>query len=101
MGERETLSRERKGEEMNKWLGFSLTPHLRISDRVQEEDEENYVATNQQKALMPHSDCSPFFTDPLTHHPHPGTCIYIRLSFMHFVTHMHLINNERVGSSCL
>ncbi|WZZ33401.1 hypothetical protein YC2023_016802 [Brassica napus] len=71
MGERETLSRERKGEEMNKWLGFSLTPHLRISDRVQEEDEENYVATNQQKALMPHSDGSPFFTDPLTHHPHP------------------------------
>ncbi|CAH8334715.1 unnamed protein product [Eruca vesicaria subsp. sativa] len=73
MGERETKSRERKGEEMNKWLGFSLTPHLRISDKVQEEeDEENYVVSNQEKALLPlNSDGSLFFTDPLTHHPSP------------------------------
>ncbi|KAG2313207.1 hypothetical protein Bca4012_027771 [Brassica carinata] len=57
---------------MNKWLGFSLTPHLRISDRVQEEDEENYVVTNQEKALMPlNSDGSLFYNDPLTHHPPP------------------------------
>ncbi|KAF8084280.1 hypothetical protein N665_0726s0004 [Sinapis alba] len=64
---------------MNKWLGFSLTPHLRISDKFQEEDEEqhrheeNYVVTNQEKALMPlNSDDSLFFIDPLTHHHPPA-----------------------------
>lgn len=55
---------------MNKWVGFSLTPRLRICDRDQEEEEEprhegNYVFTDQQKAIMPlHSDGSLFSTDP-------------------------------------
>ncbi|ESQ27931.1 hypothetical protein EUTSA_v10019625mg [Eutrema salsugineum] len=61
---------------MNKWLGESLTPHLRIPDREEEEDEEEHRQdgicgfTDQQKAILPlRSDGSLFFTDPLTHHP--------------------------------
>ncbi|KAJ0232042.1 AP2-like ethylene-responsive transcription factor AIL1 [Hirschfeldia incana] len=86
---------------MNKWLGFSLTPHLRISDRVQEEDEErhrheeNYVVTNQEKALMPlNSDGSLFFTDPLTHH-HPPVWQYdINLNHDHDDDHHHHHDEE-------
>ncbi|CAA7052496.1 unnamed protein product [Microthlaspi erraticum] len=61
---------------MNKWLGFSLTPRLRICDRDQEEEEEpchegNYVFTDQQKALMPlHSDVWRYDINFEHHHHH-------------------------------
>lgn len=50
---------------MSKWLGFSLTPSLRICDREEEHSHDDG------------SDGSLFVTDPLTHHP-PGN-IYIHI----------------------
>ncbi|XP_010471284.1 PREDICTED: AP2-like ethylene-responsive transcription factor AIL1 [Camelina sativa] len=50
---------------MSKWLGFSVTPHLRTCDREEEEKDEEELRHNG-------SDGSLFFADPLTHHPCVG-----------------------------
>lgn len=90
---------------MNKWLGFSLTPRLRICDSDQEEEEEeprherNYVFTDQQKALMPlHSDGSLLSTDPRVYFVEFHVFSTHKLIDNLLANKKKLINNQRIGS---